>query len=162
MAENVVRIGIIGIGNMGSSHALRIAKGEIRGMEIAAVADRRESRRIWAQENLPSNVRIYQEGDELLEDPDINAVLVAVPHYQHPDLSMKAMEHHLHVLCEKPAGVYTKKVREMNVCADNHPEVTFAMMFNQRTNPIYIRMHELVTSGIYGRIKRVNWIITDW
>ena len=162
MSADKVRIGIIGIGNMGSAHAQHIAEGDIKGMELAAVADRRESRREWAKSSLPEGVRIYTEGTDLIEDPEINAVLIAVPHYDHPALAIAAMEHQKHVICEKPAGVYTKQVREMNACADRHPDLTFAMMFNQRTNPVYIRMHELVGSGQYGKIKRVNWIITDW
>ena len=162
MSEEIVKIGIIGIGNMGSSHAQRIANGDIQGMKLVAVADRKEKRREWAKESLPEDVKIYEDGEALLEDPEVNAVLIATPHYQHPELSIKAMEHHLNVICEKPAGVYTKQVREMIACADEHPELTFAMMFNQRTNPVYIRMHELVQSGKYGKIKRVNWIITDW
>ncbi|MBP1756043.1 MAG: gfo/Idh/MocA family oxidoreductase, partial [Firmicutes bacterium] len=90
-----------------------------------------------------------------------DAVLIATPHYEHPRLAVLAFENGLHVLCEKPAGVYTKQVREMNTAADRSGLV-FAMMFNQRTNHVYRKMHELVKSGEYGRIKRVNWIITDW
>ena len=159
MKDKKVKIGIIGIGNMGSSHAQRIAKGDIKGMELVAVADRKESRRKWAKDELPKDIKIYEEGKELLDDPEINAVLIAVPHYQHPELSILAMEKGIHVMCEKPVGVYTGQVREMIAYADRHPEVTFAVMFNQRTNPVYIRMHEMVQSGMYGR---VNWIITDW
>lgn len=162
MDQSVIKIGVIGIGNMGSSHAKRIANGDIKGMQLAAVADRKEKRREWAKKELPGDIKIYEDGEALLQDPELDAVLIAVPHYQHPELSIKAMEKHLHVICEKPAGVYTRQVREMIACADRHPEVTFAMMFNQRTNPVYIRMHELVAGGSYGKIKRVNWIITDW
>ena len=72
--------------------------------------------------------------------------MIAVPHYQHPELSIDALQHNLHVMCEKPAGVYTKQVREMNEVAKKTNRV-FAMMFNQRTNCVYRKMHELVTSG---------------
>ena len=105
MSEEIVKIGIIGIGNMGSSHAQRIANGDIQGMKLVAVADRKEKRREWAKESLPEDVKIYEDGEALLEDPEVNAVLIATPHYQHPELSIKAMEHHLNVICEKPAGV---------------------------------------------------------
>jgi predicted dehydrogenase len=72
------------------------------------------------------------------------------------------MEKGIHVMCEKPAGVYAKAVREMNDAADKHPEIVFGMMFNQRTNHVYRKMRELVQSGKYGEIRRTNWIITDW
>lgn len=157
-----VRIGVIGIGNMGSSHAERIANGEIEGLRLEAVADLKESRRKWAGENLPGYVRIYENESRLMADSNLDAVLIAVPHYAHPAIAQTAFQKGLHVVCEKPAGVYTKQVREMNEEAKKHKELVFAMMFNQRTNPVYRKMHEMVSDGRYGEIKRVNWIITDW
>ena len=91
----------------------------------------------------------------------VNAVLIAVPHYDHPILAMEAFQRGLHVMVEKPAGVYTKKVREMNEAA-KRAGVVFGMMFNQRTNHVYRKMKELVDSGELGAIRRTNWIITDW
>jgi predicted dehydrogenase len=156
-----VRIGIIGIGNMGSAHAQSIKKGEIPGLRLTAVADRKESRKEWAGAELGEEVEIFSEGEELIASGLCDAVLVATPHYQHPALVISALRHGLHALCEKPAGVYTKQVREMNEEAEKH-NLVFAMMFNQRTNPIYKKMQELVAGKSLGEIKRVNWIITDW
>lgn len=156
-----VRLGIIGIGNMGSGHSMNIVRGECPEIELCAVADRKESRRSWAKENLPESVKIYDEGSDLIQNGDVDAVLIAVPHYQHPTLAIEAFEKGLHVMCEKPAGVFTKAVREMNTAAEKSGKV-FGMMFNQRTNCLYRKMHELVHSGELGEIRRVNWIITDW
>ncbi len=156
-----VRLGIIGIGNMGSGHLKNILEGKVPEMEVTAVADRQEGRRAWAKENLPEAVVIFEEGKDLIAAGVCDGVLIAVPHYQHPELTIDAMNHGLHVMCEKPAGVYTKQVREMNDAAQKCDRV-FGMMFNQRTNCIYRKMHELVTSGELGAIKRVNWIVTDW
>ncbi len=156
-----VKLGIIGIGNMGSGHAKSLLEAKLPELTIAAVADRQESRRTWAKETLPESVAIFEEGTDLIDSGVCDAVLIAVPHYQHPELTIYALDHGLHVLCEKPAGVYTKQVREMNEAAKKSDRV-FAMMFNQRTNCIYRKMHELVTGGELGAIKRVNWIVTDW
>ena len=156
-----VRLGIIGIGNMGSSHAKNIIEGKTPDIELTAVADRKEDRRKWAKETLPESVKIFTEGTELMDSKVCDAVIVAVPHYQHPELTIYGLQHGLHVLCEKPAGVYTKQVREMIEVSEKSDKV-FAMMFNQRTNCVYRKMHELVHSGELGAIKRVNWIITDW
>ncbi len=156
-----VRVGIIGIGNMGSSHSTRIANGEVPDMTLAAVADLKASRREWARENLPEGTRIFESAEELLEYEGIDAVIVSTPHYDHPRLVISALRKGLHTMCEKPAGVYTKQVREMNEEAMKH-NLVFGMMFNQRTNHIYRKMHELVTGGTYGNLKRVNWIVTDW
>ncbi len=156
-----VRLGIIGIGNMGTNHAKSLVEGKVPEMELTAVADRKESRRTWCRENLPETVRIFDDAGELMTSGLCDAVLLSIPHYQHPELSMAAMDHGLHVMCEKPAGVYTKQVREMNEHAAKSGKV-FAMMFNQRTNCVYRKMHELVKGEELGAIKRVNWIITDW
>ncbi len=156
-----VRMGIVGIGNMGSGHAKSIVEGKVTDMVLTAVADIREVRRQWAKENLPETVAVFDSAEALLDSDLVDAVLIATPHYVHPALASAAMKKGLHVMCEKPAGVYTKQVREMNeVAAQN--DVVFGMMFNQRTNHVYRKMHELITSGVYGQIKRVNWIVTDW
>lgn len=156
-----VRIGIIGIGNMGSGHAASIIEGKVPELKLTAVADLREVRREWAKDNLPDEVMILEDGDSLIESGICDAVLVATPHYEHPRLVMKSFEYGLHVICEKPAGVYTKQVREMNEASAEY-NLVFAIMFNQRTNHVYRKMYELVQGGTLGAIKRVNWIITNW
>lgn len=156
-----VRLGIIGIGNIGSGHVGNIQAGLCPEVEITAVADRRESRRNWFRELLPG-VPVFNEGEALIASGLCEAVMICVPHYQHPTLAVSAMRHGLHTLVEKPAGVYTLQVREMNAEADLHPELTFAMMFNQRTNCVYRKLKDMIDSGELGELKRVSWLITDW
>ena len=156
-----VRLGIIGVGNMGSGHAANILAGKCPEIELTAVADRREARRQWAKDTLPEGTAIFEEGSDLIQSGLCDAVHICTPHYQHPTLAMEAFAAGLHVMCEKPAGVYTKAVREMNEAAEKSGKV-FAMMFNQRTNCVYRKMHEMVHSGQLGELKRINWIITDW
>lgn len=158
--ENI-KVGIIGIGNMGSFHCTCIARGDIDGLTLVAVADRKEARRIWVKENLSENVAVFDDGDKLIESGVCDAIVVATPHYDHPRLVISSLQHDMHVLCEKPAGVYTKQVREMNEVAEKSDKV-FALMYNQRTNHVYRKMQEMIQNGIYGEMKRVNWIITDW
>src|SRR5690606_19416183 len=98
--------------------------------------------------------------DEMYRSGKIDGVIIATPHYDHPELSIKAFHAGLHVLVEKPAGVYTKQVRKMNEEAERSGLV-FGIMFNQRTNPLYLKLRELVQSGELGEIKRTVWII-DW
>lgn len=148
------------MGNMGSGHLRNILDGKIPQIEVTVIADRRESRRIWAKEQMESVV-VLEEGSALIQSGLCDAVLIAVPHYDHPTLAMEAFSNGLHVMCEKPAGVYTKQVREMNAAAQQSGLI-FGMMFNQRTNCVYRKMKELTESGELGAIKRVNWIITDW
>ena len=156
-----VKLGVIGIGGMGSGHVNNILSGKCPEIEVAAVADRRASRREWAEKTLPG-VQIFAEGKDLIAAGICDAVLIATPHYQHPVLAKDAMQHGLHVMCEKPAGVYTLQVREMIAEADQHPQLTFAMMFNQRTNCVYRKMKEMIDAGEIGEMKRMSWLITDW
>jgi predicted dehydrogenase len=159
---NKLKLGIIGIGNIGSAHCGRILNGETPEIELSAVADRSEIRREWAKANLPKDTVLFTEGMDLITSGCCDAVVIAVPHYQHPELAIAAFQNGLHVLCEKPAGVYTLQVRDMMAEADRHPQLTFGMMFNQRTNCLYRKMHEIIQNGEIGTLKRVSWLITDW
>ena len=155
-----VKLGIIGIGNMGSSHIRNYLKGDMPEIEITAVADIKPDRLEWAKEQLP-DVKTFDTASALMDSGEVEAILIATPHYDHPPLVMEGLNKGLHVMSEKPAGVYTKKVREMNAVADKSDKI-FAIMFNQRTNCLYRKAHEIVHSGKYGELKRVTWIITDW
>ncbi len=157
----MIRLGIIGVGNIGSGHVMRVKEGQCPDIVITAVADRRASRREWAAIQLPE-AQVFTEGSELIRSGACEAVLIATPHYQHPTLAVEAFEQGLHVLCEKPAGVYTLQVREMMAAADRRPDLVFGMMFNQRTNCVYRKMKEMIEGGEIGGIKRMNWIVTDW
>ena len=156
-----VRLGIIGIGGMGSGHAVNIVKGEVPHMRLTAVADISEARLSWAKNTLPEDVKRFSDGREMIDSGECDAVLIATPHYFHPEFVIYALTHGLHAISEKPAGVYTKQVREMNEVAEKSDKV-FAIMFNQRTNCVYRKLHEMIESGELGALKRVNWIITDW
>lgn len=157
----MIRLGIVGCGGIASHHAGNILAGLCPEICVTAAADRKEVRRSWAREKFPE-AAIFCEGSDLITSDTCDAVLICTPHYQHPELAALALRHGKHVLSEKPAGVYTLQVREMIRAADEHPELTFAMMFNQRTNCLYRKMKELLDSGKMGAIKRVTWIITDW
>lgn len=156
-----IKLGIIGIGNMGTAHCENILEGKCPDIEIVAIADKKEDRRTWAKEHI-SNVTCFETGEQLIESGLIDACLIAVPHYDHTRYAIACMKKGIHVMLEKPAGVYTKQVREMNEESQKHPEVVFGMMFNQRTNHVYRKLHEIVHSGQYGQIRRTNWIITNW
>lgn len=158
-----VKLGIIGIGNMGSAHAKYIKDGKCPDLEIVAIADIDPARLEWAKtQGFGDNIAYFNDAMALLDSGLAEACIISVPHYDHPPLTIACIERGIHVMTEKPAGVYTKAVREMNAAAAKRPDVKFGMMFNQRTNCIYRKLRELVQSGEYGEIRRVNWIITEW
>ncbi|MBQ4154475.1 MAG: Gfo/Idh/MocA family oxidoreductase [Clostridia bacterium] len=158
-----IKLGIIGIGNMGSSHMKKILEGQCPEIEITAVADINPERIDWAKNEFPDqNITYFNSGIEMLDSGLVDSCLIATPHYDHTSLAIECMNRSIHVMLEKPAGVYTKQVKEMNAVAEKHPEVVFGLMFNQRTNCVYRKLRELVHSGKYGQIRRTNWLITSW
>ena len=159
MSEKV-RVGIIGIGNMGMSHINNFVEGRMPEIDITCVADIDPKKFDAAKEKLPEAV-CFNTSDELINSGLCDAVIIATPHYDHPPIAIAALNAGIHVMSEKPAGVYTKQVRELIEVADK-AEATYAIMFNQRTNCIYRKVKEIVESGEYGELKRVSWIITDW
>lgn len=156
-----VRIGIVGLGNMGTGHAKYLVKNEVKGGVLTAICEPRADRLEWAKENLGEGVQLFDNLDDFLASGLIDGVLIATPHYDHPETAVRAFQAGLHVICEKPAGVYTKQVRLMNEAAEASGKV-FSMMYNQRTNPLYKKLKDLVSSGELGEIRRTNWIITNW
>ena len=168
-----VKLGIIGMGNMGSSHFKGIIDQADCEIVVTAVADRLEPK-LEAVKKTVSTFNeahperqiamptMFSEGIDLIKSGECEAILIAVPHYDHPTLAIEGFKAGLHVMCEKPAGVYTLQVREMMEEADKHPELKFGMMFNQRTNCLFRKMKEIIDSGELGEIRRTNWIITDW
>jgi len=156
-----VRIGIIGFGGMGEAHARYIAKDGVPHGVLTAVCDPLPGRLARARELFGDSVRGFAKAEDLFAAKLVDGVLIATPHYVHPDLAIQAFSHGMHVLIEKPAGVYTKQVRLMNEAAAKSGKV-FGIMFNQRTVPIHIKLRDLVTSGELGDLKRIQWTVTSW
>ena len=156
-----IKLGVIGVGNMGRDHCKNVKEGKCPEIELVAIADRNPAR-IQAMKELGfEDVTYFESAEEMMDSGLIDSVLVAIPHYDHAEFAIKAMKKGLNVMVEKPAGVYTKQAREMNEVA-KESDVVFAMMFNQRTNHVYRKAKELVSSGQLGAIRRVNWLITTW
>ena len=155
-----IRVGIVGAGNIGSAHAHRIAAGDIAGMVLSALCDTDELRRARLRRKYPE-VPVFASHAALLDSGLTDMVLIATPHYAHPVIAADAFRAGQHVLTEKPAGVYTRQVREMNAAAERSGRV-FGIMFNQRTDPLFARAREIVRGGRLGAPKRLVWIVTNW
>ncbi|MDN3018841.1 Gfo/Idh/MocA family oxidoreductase [Paenibacillus sp. BSR1-1] len=156
-----VRLGIIGLGAQGGAYAGFIADGKVKNMVIGAICDTDPAKKQLAQEKYP-DVPFYDNYIEMLESGTVDAVVTCVPHYLHPEMGIESLKRDIHALVEKPAGVYTKQVQELNDFAATKPEVKFGIMFNQRTNPLYQKVKEIIDNGEIGNIRRTNWVITTW
>lgn len=155
-----LRVGVIGIGNIGTSHAQCIAQGQISGLTLTAASDHEPSRLAWCRDHFPG-VSCFSDWRELITEKKVDAVVIAVPHPLHADMAMAAMKSGLHVLVEKPVDITVTKAEKLNACAAESGKV-FAVMFNQRTNGLYVRARQIVKEGRLGELKRSVWIITNW
>ena len=156
-----VRFGIVGCGNMGVGHAKNFLDGKIDNGVISAVCDIDADRFEFFKEKFGDTIKYFDNAEDMFKSGSCDVVIICVPHYQHPELAILAMDNNLHCIVEKPAGVYTLQVKEM---LERHKksDKILGIMFNQRTNPIFKKMREMIQSGMLGEIKRTNWIITNW
>lgn len=159
---NEVRFGIIGYGNIGRTHLGFFDKSEIPNACVTAILEPYKPNADKAREQYKDNIKVFEDEDSFFNSKLFDAIIICTPHYFHPHYAIRGFEEHLHVLCEKPAGVYTKQVRLMNEKHQEHPELVFSMMYNQRTNPLYVKVRDIIKSGNMGNLRRSVWIITDW
>ena len=157
-----VRFGMLGCGNIGTTHAKIFMKNQVENGVLTAVCDVNPAK-IEKIKEIPGmeSVATFTDYREMFASGLIDVAIIGVPHYFHPKFTIEALRAGLHVISEKPAGVYTKQVKTMINEAKKHDKL-FGMMFNQRTNCVYRKMREMIQNGEIGNIKRINWIITDW
>ena len=156
---NKVRLGIVGCGVQGLKYAQEVVDGNVPGMELVALCDGFSKNLDELKEKY--GVSTFNEPKKMYDSGLCDVVMIVTPHYSHPALAIEAFENGLNVIIEKPAGVYTKHVKEMNEAAKKSGKM-FGIMYNQRTNPVYQKLRDMVFAGELGHIKRITWIITDW
>lgn len=151
-----IRLGIIGLGNMGQHHARNLLESKIARAELAAVCDAAPAN----LEKFPQ-LRGFATPEALFAAKAVDAVIIATPHFSHTSLGIAALEAGLHVMVEKPISVHRADAERL-IAAHKNPKQVFAAMFNQRTDPFYQAIRHLVRSGELGRVRRVQWTITNW
>jgi predicted dehydrogenase len=153
------RLGIIGLGSMGSSHARNILSGNCPRVRLTAVCDPDPARLT----PFPG-ITAFSDSHALIRSGAVDAVLVATPHYAHTTIGIDALGQGLHLLTEKPISVHVADCRRLIAAYDQRPDPrqVFAAMFQERTFPQYRTLRQLVQSGELGRIQRVSWTTTDW
>ena len=155
-----VRIGIVGIGNIGTAHANTLFGGKVEGAVLAAVCDISPVRRDFCKENY-AGVEVFDDYGKMFSSGLIDAAIVSTPHKLHCDIASDALKSGLNVLVEKPVDITVSKARAMNELAKTQDK-KFVIMFNQRTNDVFAKTREIVKSGALGELKRTIWIITNW
>jgi predicted dehydrogenase len=157
-AAKSVRLGIAGLGNMGATHARAILEGKVPRVRLAAVCDPNPGRKAFDAE-----ARRFTDTREMIRSGEVDAVLIATPHYSHTGIGIDALGQGLHVLVEKPISVHKRDCERLIAAyRATRGRQVFAAMFNQRTDPFYQKIRALIRGGELGEIRRVNWIITNW
>ncbi len=151
-----VRIGIIGLGVIGSFHAKYLLENKIQRAELTAVSDS-EPARLQPYGGL----KTFADGGELIRSGLVDAVLIATPHYFHTTIGIDALQQGLHVLVEKPISVH-KADGERLIAAHTNKAQVFAAMFCHRTDPHFKKIKQLIETGELGEIQRTSWTVTEW
>jgi len=154
---NTVRLGIIGMGNIGKYHAEYLQNGDVRRAQLVAVC----ARHTGALECYKP-LKIFDDGEQLIRSGEIDAVIIATPHAQHVSLAIAAMKSGVHVMVEKPIASHKADALRLIEAHREKPDLVFGAMFQMRTEPRYLQVQNLIRHGELGEIVRVNWINTDW
>jgi predicted dehydrogenase len=157
-----VNIALIGVGNMGRSHARDVR--DLPDTELVAICDVDQERadEVAAQ----FKVKAYYDYQDLFEQTGLDSVIIATPHYDHTPISIDAFQKGIHVLVEKPIAVHARDARKMieayQSAQEKYPGLVFSAMFMQRTYGYWLKIKDLIDSGELGQLVRTTWIITDW
>jgi len=156
MDNKKIRFGVVGIGGMGASHASKLFKNKIKDATLSAVCDLDSS----YKKNF-ENIPFYLNIKNFLNKDIIDAVIIATPHISHVEIAKLALLNNINVIVEKPLAITSKKCREFIKFSKKY-NAKFTVMLNQRTNPVYLKIKNLIQSGSLGSIHRYQWTITDW
>jgi predicted dehydrogenase len=154
---NHVRLGIIGMGNSGRYHAGYLLDGKVARCELVAVCSRHP-------ESLEefSSLKIFGDAEQMIGSGEVDAVIVATPHYQHTTLGIAALRAGVHLLVEKPISSHKADAQRLIATHREHPETVFAAMFQLRVEPRYLAIRKLIDNGDLGELTRITWVNTDW
>lgn len=154
-----VRIGIIGMGNIGKHHAGYLLDGKVAHCQLTAVCSTSPEK---LTDYATKGVRVFGDALELIRSKSVDAVLIATPHYQHTSLGIAAFEAGLHLMVEKPIAAHKADAERLIAAHQKNSKLIFSGMFQLRVEPRYEKIRALIRGGDLGEIVRVNWVNTDW
>jgi predicted dehydrogenase len=156
---NTIRVGIIGMGNIGKHHAGYLLEGKVQRCELVAVCSTSPQK---LEPYEAKGLKIFDDGQKLIQSREVDAVIVATPHYQHTTLGTAALEAGVHLMVEKPISAHKADAERLIAVAKKRPDLKFSGMFQLRVEPRYQKIQKLIKDGDLGEIVRMSWLITDW
>lgn len=151
-----VRIGIVGLGNMGKAHLNSIRAGKVEGLKVTALCES-----VGTLPKLIEGEHAFTDVNAMIRSGRIDAILICTPHFSHTSIGIEALKNGIHVLVEKPISVH-KADCERLIAAHTDKKKIFAAMFNMRTNAVFKKVKDLIDSGEIGQVRRVHWEVTNW
>ncbi len=152
-----VRLGVIGIGGMGSGHCGNMAKVPEARLVAVCDIDPETAKNGGAKFNVP----FFTSHQELIQAKLCDAVLIATPHPQRPAIAIDCMNAKLHILSEKPLSERVSTADQI-VKTAKRKGVALAVMFQRRAEPPFAKAIELVKSGALGKVWRTTMISPEY
>ncbi len=152
-----VRLGLIGLGNIGQHHASYLSAGKVGRAELVAVADA-----VPGKLEKYKHLKTFTDPEALFGSGLVDAVIIATPHYQHTTLGIAALKQGLHIMVEKPISAHKADAERLIAAHQQNPKLVFAGMFQLRAEPRYLKIQKLLQDGDLGTVVRMSWIMTDW
>ena len=153
-SDRKIRWGVLGYARIARQELIPAIQRSAHG-EFFALASRDEAKRAEARAQFPGLTRTFRDYDELLRDPEVDAVYIPLPNSLHREWTIKAAEHGKHVLCEKPIALTAAECRTMIAACEAHGVrlmEAFMYRYTERTK----RVVEVLRSGVLGDIKQIN------
>lgn len=154
MADRKVKWGIISTALIGTAKVIpAMQKGE--SSEVVAIASRdADKARATADElGIPTSHGSYEE---LLADPNVEAIYNPLPNHLHVEWSIKALEAGKHVLCEKPIGLTSSQGQKLVDAGKKHPNLKLMEAFMYRHHPQWVTMKKMIKDGAIGEFRTIN------
>lgn len=152
-----IRFGVIGLGTMGQEHARVIRANPLLHLAAGTDAQPNSGRKVAAD----LGCKWFDSADEMIRGGDIEAVVIATPHWQHANIAVSALKAGLHVLCEKPLSVTVAQADEVLKAAEQSRGM-FVVVHQKRFEPAYLYVKQLLDSGELGSLYRCSMIESAW
>ena len=152
-----IRFGVIGLGTMGQEHARVIRSNALMTLAAATDAQPNVGRRVAAD----LGAKWFDSAGQMINSGEVDAVVIATPHWQHGEIAINALNAGLHVLCEKPLTVTVAQADEVLEAARNSRGM-FVVVHQKRFEPAYLFVKQLLDSGELGSIYRCSMLESAW
>ena len=153
--QSLVTLGVIGLGNIASQHIDNIQSNLVANCQVTAICSR-NGHALAGTLGVPH----FKDYRALIDSGCCNAVLVATPTYSHAEIGAYALRAGMHLMMEKPIGLSLQEGEAL--LALQQPGQVFALMLNQRSDPLFIAMRDCIQNGRLGEITRCHWTMTNW